>query len=214
MATELPLIGQCNARLSNDKGYCSARDLVACVTSDDGEKRCISHCGGPRKVVLNGEEAYLKMLTEGMAPAKKRLFRMIPRGTNLEFEIGLIRTQIGELRSALNRGETGMAIGLERDDEDGTLKCKQLAIPDLLDRSVSLLNQLVRTQAVFNPQRRMSGGLTLTVELPPTAGPENDDVNDDLEADSMKELPPGQQTVDMPVVTVHGDDKFGELDDA
>lgn len=210
MATELPLIGQCNARLTHG-AYCSVRDLVPSVEGE-GEGRCRGHCGGPRKIVLNGQDAYLKALEQGMAPAQKRLFRTIPRGTNLEVEIALLRQQITELRQALNRGETELVIGVENSDEGA--KCKTQSIPDLLDRSISLLNALVRTQAVFNPQKRMSGGLTMTVVLPPTAGPENDDVNDDLEADSMRELPPGQQIVDVPMPSHSTDDKFGELDDA
>lgn len=141
----------------------------------------------------------------GANMSKRRLFKVVPRGTNLEDEIALTRTRITEYSQMLNEGEQFITVGT---DDSG--RSKAVLIEDLLERAVAQLNTLTRTQADYNPQRRGGSGVTVVVQV--DALPASADVDESLDNDEPKELPAGEQIVDAPVAE-RSVDKFAELDD-
>jgi hypothetical protein len=130
----------------------------------------------------------------GARTATKRLFKMIPRGTNLEDEIAIVRLRCTELREMLNEGQLAIQVGCGKDGEG-----RAALIEDLLAKELGILNALVRTQAENHPERRVGGGMTLTVKIEGTTAAQLD-VDDALDADGQKELPPGEQTVESSLV--------------
>lgn len=145
-----------------------------------------------------------------MAGAKsqtKRLFKVLPRGTNLEDEIGIARLEITELREMMNNGDQWISAGV-----DGEGKSRMLLVSDLLEKRLGTLNALIRTQAENHPEKRVGGNLTLTIQVSEIQQAMSDDVSESLEAD-QKELPANVQTIDAPVAVPAQDSKFGELDD-
>ena len=205
MATIRPLPGKCNARLGSGE-FCQSEGVMPSLR-ELGEVRCHTHSLASRQPVVTASQAYEKALMSGAQTATRRLFKMLPRGTNLESEIALVRLRVVELRELLNGGQIWISGGM---DSEG--QCKIVLVEDLLGKEIGILNGLIRTQAENHPERRVGGNMTLTIKM--AGHPMLDaDVSEELEADAQKDLPPGDQTVEAVPTDAPADDKFAELDE-